>query len=168
MKVRSGPSLSDMTFAGLPFHFIVLHAAVVFAPVTVLVAWVFAVKPRWRYLTRWPTAVLTVITLVSVWLSRLSGHSFLESNPGLAPAVHTHMERGDLLSWLTTLFTVVVAVAVWGLGGPSGLVSGRGARAGLSTALDRGLTVAVVVTAALVLVWVVLTGDAGARAVWER
>jgi hypothetical protein len=157
-----------MEFAGLPFHFIVLHAAVVFAPVAVLVAWAFAGVPRWRYLTRWPTAVLTLSTFVTVWLSRLSGQSYLESNPALAPAVRTHMERGELLSWLTTLFTVVVAVAVWGLGGPSGFASGSGARARRSTALELGLAAAVVVTAALVLVWVVLTGDAGARAVWER
>jgi hypothetical protein len=155
-----------MEIAGLPFHFIVLHAAVVFAPLTVLVAWVFAFVPRWRYLTRWPTAVLTVITLVSVWLSRLSGHSYLESNPGLASRVQTHMDRGDLLSWLTILFAVVVAVAVWGLGGPSGLVSGGGARTSRSAALDKALPVALLVTAALVLVWVVLTGDAGARAAW--
>jgi hypothetical protein len=110
--------------------------------------------------------VLTVITVVSVWLARVSGHSYLDSRPELARLVRTHMQRGDLLSWLTLLFAVVVAVAVWGLGGPSGLVSGRGARTSRSTALDRGLPVALLVTAALVLVWVVLTGDAGARSVW--
>jgi hypothetical protein len=155
-----------MEFAGLPFHFIVLHAAVVFTPVTVLVAWAFALAPRWRYLTRWPTAVLTVTTLMTVWLSRLSGQSYLHANPGLAARIHTHMERGDHLSWLTILFAGVVGVAVWGLGGPSGLASGSGARPGLSGVLEKALTVAVLVTATLVLVWVVLTGDAGARAVW--
>jgi hypothetical protein len=157
-----------MELAGLPFHFIVLHAAVVFAPVTALVAATFALFPQWRYLTRWPTAVLTLITLVAVWLARLSGHSYLQSRPELAPLVRTHMQRGNLLSWLTLLFTVAVALAVWGLGGPSGLKSGRGARVGRSEPLDKALVVAVLVTAALVLVWVVLTGDAGARAVWGR
>ena len=161
-----GPSLSGMEFLGLPFHAIILHAAVVLAPLAVLLAFAFALLPRWRYLTRWPTAVMAVVALVTVWLSRLSGHSLLESRPELAPLVREHQDRGDLLSLLTILFTVVVAVAVWGLGGPSGLASGRGAVAVRSVALERGLTAAVLVTALLVLVWVVLTGDAGARAVW--
>jgi phosphoglycerol transferase MdoB-like AlkP superfamily enzyme len=155
-----------MTFAGLPFHFIVLHAAVVFGPLTAMVAVVFAFRPQWRYLTRWPTAVLTLITFVSVWLSRLSGQSYLSSRPDLAQLVHEHQQRGQLLSLLTTLFAVVVAVAVWGLGGPSGFAGGGGARAARSTSLERGLAVAVAVTALLMLVWVVLTGDAGARAAW--
>ena len=155
-----------MEIAGLPFHALILHAAVVFAPLAVLVAVVFALLPRWRYLTRWPTAVLTLIALVTVWLSRISGHSFVEARPELAPLVAEHQERGDLLSLLTILFAVVVAVAVWGLGGPSGLVSGRGAVASRSKAVELGLGAAVVLTALLVLVWVFLTGDAGARAVW--
>ncbi|HYO39618.1 MAG TPA: hypothetical protein VER39_08175 [Nocardioidaceae bacterium] len=156
-----------MEFAGLPFHFIVLHAAVVFAPLTSMAAVAFAFLPRWRYLTRWPTALLTVTTFVTVWLSRLSGQSYLSDNPGLAELVSVHRERGELLSLLTTLFAVVVAVAIWGLGGPSGFTSGIGAQKSRSAALEKALPFAVAVTAVLVLVWVVLTGDAGARATWE-
>ncbi len=155
-----------MEFAGLPFHFIVLHAAVVFGPLTAMAAIAFAFLPRWRYLTRWPTAVLTLTTFVSVWLSRVSGQSYLSSNPGLADLVRTHQERGELLSWLTTLFAVVMALAVWGLGGPSGFRSGVGAQRSRSAALDKALPVAVGITAVLMLVWVILTGDAGARAAW--
>jgi hypothetical protein len=155
-----------MEFLGLPFHAIVLHAAVVFAPLAAVLAVAFAFVPKWRYLTRWPTAALTLITLVSVWLSRLSGQSLLASRPELAPLVKEHQERGETLSLLTIAFTVVVAVAVWGLGGRSGLASGHGEVATRSVALDLGLRVAVLVTAVLVLVWVFLTGDAGARAVW--
>jgi hypothetical protein len=131
-----------------------------------MVAVAFAFLPQWRYLTRWPTAVLTLSTFVSVWLSRLSGQSYLSANPGLADLVRTHQERGELLSLLTTLFAVVVGVAVWALGGPSGFRSGAGARDGRSAALDRVLPFAVGITAVLMLVWTVLTGDAGARATW--
>ena len=155
-----------MEFAGLPFHFIVLHAAVVFAPLTAMVAVTFALFPRWRYLSRWPTAALTLITLVSVWLSRLSGQAYLDSRPDLAQLVSKHQSLGQTLSLMTTLFAVVVAIAVWGLGGPSGFRSGSGTWASRSPVLDKVLPVAVLVTAALVLVWVVLTGDAGARAAW--
>lgn len=155
-----------MEIAGLPFHALILHAAVVLAPLATMLAILFAVFPKWRYLTRWPTALMAVVALVTVWLSRISGHAFVEARPELGPLVREHQERGDLLSLLTILFTVVVAVAVWRLGGPSGFSSGRGAVASQAVVLERGLVVAVVLTSLVVLVWVFLTGDAGARAVW--
>jgi hypothetical protein len=155
-----------MEIAGLPFHALILHAAVVLAPLAGAFALAFALAPRWRYLTRWPTAALALTALVTVWLSRMSGHSFVQSRPELAPLVREHQERGDLLSIITIFFTLAVLAAVWGLGGPSGLASGRGAVASRSMVVDRGLIVAVLVTAVLMLVWVFLTGDAGARAVW--
>jgi hypothetical protein len=155
-----------METAGLPFHALILHAAVVLAPLAALLAIAYALLPRWRYLTRWPTVVMAVVALVTVWMSRLSGQSLLDSRPELAPLVREHQERGELLSLLTILFTVVVVVAFWGLGGPSGFSSGSGARTMRSAAIDRGLSLAVVGASLLVLVWVFLTGDAGARAVW--
>jgi hypothetical protein len=150
----------------LPFHALILHAAVVLAPLAALLAIAYALLPRWRYLTRWPTVVMAVVALVTVWMSRLSGQSLLDSRPELAPLVREHQERGELLSLLTILFTVVVVVAFWGLGGPSGFSSGSGARTMRPAAIDRGLSLAVVGASLLVLVWVFLTGDAGARAVW--
>ena len=155
-----------MEIAGLPFHALILHAAVVLAPLAALLAIAYALLPRWRYLTRWPTVVMAAVALVTVWMSRLSGQSLLDSRPELAPLVREHQERGQLLSLLTILFTVVVVVAFWGLGGPSGFSSGSGARTMRSAAIDRGLSLAVVGASLLVLVWVFLTGDAGARAVW--
>jgi hypothetical protein len=155
-----------MEIAGLPFHALILHAAVVLAPLAALLAIAYALLPRWRYLTRWPTVVMAVVALVTVWMSRLSGQSLLDSRPELAPLVREHQERGQLLSLLTILFTVVVVVAFWGLGGPSCFSSGSGARTMRSAAIDRGLSLAVVGASLLVLVWVFLTGDAGARAVW--
>ncbi len=155
-----------MEIAGLPFHALILHAAVVLAPLAALLAIAYALLPRWRYLTRWPTVVMAVVALVTVWMSRLSGQSLLDSRPELAPLVREHQDRGQLLSLLTILFTVVVVVAFWGLGGPSGFSSGSGARTMRSAAIDRGLSLAVVGASLLVLVWVFLTGDAGARAVW--
>jgi len=155
-----------MEIAGLPLHALVIHAAVVFTPLAVLSALVFALVPRWRYLTRWPTAVLAVVALGSVWLARLSGQSLVEARPELAQLVETHQSRGTVLSWLVILFFVVVAVAVWSLPGESGFAGGAGARTSRVTALDKVLPAAVVVAALLVLVWVLMTGDAGSRAVW--
>ena len=155
-----------MTFAALPLHPLVVHAAVVFTPLAVLLALGFALRPRWRYLLRWPLAVSTAISLVTVWVSRLSGDSLLDAKPELRQLLHTHEERAELLSLLMIAFTVVVAVVVWGLGGESGLASGAGARETRVAVLDKTVPALLVVAAVLVLVWVVLTGDAGSRAVW--
>jgi hypothetical protein len=157
-----------MDIAGLPLHALVNHAAVVITPLAVLTVLGFAVAPQYRYLTRWPTAVITVISLGCVWIARISGKALVNERPELAPLVRTHQSRANTLSLLMILFAVVVLVGVWGLGGRSGLISGAGDRDTRVGALDRALVGVIVVVALLVLVWVLLTGDAGARAVWGR
>src|SRR4051794_8201922 len=116
-----------MEIDGLPLHALVLHAAVVFTPLAGLFAIVFAALPRWRYLTRWPTAALTLIALGSVWMARISGMA-LASDRGLdqLPAVQKHQTRGMQLSLLMILFTVVVAVAGGGVRGSPGVARRRG------------------------------------------
>lgn len=156
-----------MEIGGLPLHFLVLHAAVVFTPLAALAAGVFAVLPRWRWLTRWPTVVLAVVAFGSVWISRLSGKSFLDSRPELRQLVATHEARGELLSYLVIGFLIVTLVAAWALGGTSALASGKGARESAMAATPEKILAAVLVlTAIATLVQVVLTGDAGTRAVW--
>jgi len=155
-----------MRVAGLPLHFLVVHLAVVFTPLAALFVAAFALLPAWRWLTRWPAAALAVISAVSVYVAKLSGTAYLNTRPELAPIVATHQSRGNLLVWLVLAFLVLTLVGVWALPGASGLVSGRGARESRAPALDRVLPSVLVVAAVVVLVWVVLTGDAGARAVW--
>jgi hypothetical protein len=156
-----------MEIAGMPLHALVIHAAVVFVPLAGLFAILFAVLPKWRYLTRWPTAALTLIALGSVWIARISGMALATDRQlDQLAAVQKHQDRGVQLSLLMILFAVVVAVAVWGLSGPSGFASGRGGQVAPVATLDKVLPVVVVLAALLVLVWVFLTGDAGTRAVW--
>ena len=50
-----------MEIGGLPLHPLVVHGAVVFTPLAALALIVFAILPRYRYLTRWPAAILAVI-----------------------------------------------------------------------------------------------------------
>jgi hypothetical protein len=158
-----------MEIDGLPLHALVLHAAVVFTPLAGMFAIAFAVLPKWRYLTRWPTAALTLIALGSVWMARITGMA-LANDPdrqlGQLPSVQKHQQLGSQLSLLMILFAVVVAVAVWGLSGPSGFASGRGGQVARVATVDKVLPALVVLAALLVLVWVFLTGDAGSRAVW--
>src|ERR671920_385700 len=157
-----------MEIAGLPLHPLVIHAAVAVTPLAVFLAVVFAVRPQWRYLTRWPTGIAAILALGAIWVARLSGNALVDSRPELGQLVETHQDRGNVLSLLIILFTVVVGVAVWGLGGHSGFTSGIGERSTKVAVFDRVVPAVVVVVSLLVLVYLVLTGDAGARDVWGQ
>jgi hypothetical protein len=155
-----------MEIAGLPLHPLVIHAAVAITPLAVFLAVVFAVRPRWRYLTRWPTAVAALLALGAIWAARITGNSLVTSRPELGQLVRTHQSRGNVLSLVIILFAIVVGVAVWGLGGQSGFTSGIGQRSTKVAVFDRVVPAVVVIVSLVVLVYLFLTGDAGARAVW--
>jgi hypothetical protein len=157
-----------VTVAGLPLHPLIVHAAVVFTPLASLLVIGFAVLPNWRWLTRWPSVLVTLVALVSVFLARQSGQSLLSSRPALAQltAVQTHEHRGKILCLLMAGFMVLTLLGAFTLGGQSLLASGRGQQDRRTVVLDRLMPLLLVAGALVVLVWVVLTGEAGARAVW--
>ncbi|MDP3894311.1 DUF2231 domain-containing protein [Nocardioides sp.] len=157
-----------MDIAGLPLHALIVHAAVVFAPLAALAAIVFAVMPRWRWLLRWPVLVLALVATGSVVLAYLSGKDHLDNNPGLIqlPDVVLHQDRAEILLWVTLAFAVLVVAATALLGGPTALASGRGDKARRAPSVETTLGVLVVIASLVVLVYAVLTGDAGARAKW--
>ena len=143
-----------MEINGLPLHPLLVHAAVVFTPLAALVALAYALVTRWRERLRVPMLVLAVVATLAVVAAFLSGKGFLESTPELArkPIVGTHEERAELLLWLTLGFGVVAVASGW-----------LHARTG---PVRIGLRVLLALAATAVLVQVVLTGDAGSRAVW--
>lgn len=157
-----------MEIGGLPLHPLVVHAAVVLTPLAVLAVIVFALWPRHRWLTRWPTVALTVAAAGSVVLARQSGQALLDARPELARLVAEHEDRATVLVPLTLVLLVLVAAGAWSLGGPSSLASGAGARESRVAALERVLPALLVLAALAVLVMVVLTGDSGSRAVWGQ
>jgi hypothetical protein len=163
-----------MEIFGLPAHVLVVHAAVVLTPLAVLAAVAFALLPKWRYLTRWPAAALAVVAGVTVWVSRVTGQDFfggdrfggLAADNPLRKAIHDHEEYGELLSLVVIAFVLLVLVGSAVLGGPSGFVSGRGAKARTAAGVEVAVALAILAAAAVTLVYLVLTGDAGARAAW--
>ncbi len=162
-----------MDIAGLPLHPLVVHAAVVLTPLAAALVVLFAVRARWRWLTRWPAVLATLAAFGSLLVAKVSGAALLRSrdyllqSPVLAARIHTHQSRANQLVLLVLVFTVLTVLGGWSLGGPSPLTSGRGARESRVGVLDRTLPAVLVLAALVVLVWVVLTGDAGARAVWS-
>lgn len=156
-----------MEVGGLPLHPLVVHAAVTLIPLSAALAIVFAVFPRWRWLLRWPTLLAALGAVVVAWLARLSGHAlFDELNPQLQERVGTHLERGDLLSWLVIPFAILVLVACWSLAGETALASGSGRRDSQLPGLEGVLPAVLVLASLAIIVLTILTGDAGSRAVW--
>jgi len=147
-----------MEINGLPLHVLALHAAVILGPLSALVAIAYAVLPSWRDRLRWVTLVAVLIGVGAIWVTYLSGESFFESSRfdnvrGEAlDKIEKHEEYAETLRLMASAFGLVTIVATW-------LHDRAGGVRMLLSAL-------VVVTAALTLVWTILTGDAGAQAVW--
>lgn len=146
-----------MEINGLPLHPLVVHAAVVFGPLGALGALAYVGLPSWRDRLRWPMLALALAAGLAIVAAYLTGRNFISSRPELAqlPHVATHRHRARLLLWATLAFSVVAAaVAGWLHPRPGALRTVAGLLLGVS--------------ALTVLVLVVLTGDAGARAVWGQ
>jgi hypothetical protein len=153
-------------FFGLPLHPLAVHLTVVLVPVTSVTAVVFAVVKGWRWLLRWPLGVMVVGAVASTGVSLLAGKALLDARPELAQLVAEHEDAGERLLVFTAVFTVVALVAAVTLGGPSPLISGRGAVTGVSRPVEMAVAALLVVVALACLYQTVVTGDLGSRAVW--
>lgn len=155
-----------MEFRGVPLHPLIIHAVVVLVPLAALSALLFEV-PKWRWLARWPAVVLAVVGALSVQLAVMSGRN-LEKDRGLAsPILQTHEKWGERLQIAVWIFAAIMVVAFWALPYVT-RVSGAPNRESRVAALEVPLAVVLALAAIAVLVLVVLTGDAGARAVWKQ
>jgi hypothetical protein len=153
-----------MDFHGIPLHPLVVHAAVVFTPLAALSALGFAVVARWRSYLRWPTAALVVIAAVVDYTAKVTGQNLF--NKLQAQGFHNkwltlHQHRANILVWIVLALAVVGLLAT--LTVPAGAAA---ARVSTQPVVVLALRVAVVGLAVAALVYVYLTGDAGARSLW--
>ena len=147
-------------FNGLPLHPLVVHAAVVLGPLAALAALAYVALPRYRDWLRWVALVSVLLATAAIWAAYLTGNNFFshgnfdQFSQEIQDRIHTHQSYARTLRWITTGFAVVTVLAAsqHNRTGPARIV----------------LNVLVVVGAVLTLVWVALTGDAGARAVWGK
>ncbi|WDZ86680.1 DUF2231 domain-containing protein [Micromonospora cathayae] len=150
---------------GLPGHVLIVHAVVVFVPLLALLAVAYGVLPRWRGRLGWAVATLAVVTPVLAWVATESGEAFEEVlrekgyPPEILSQVETHAEYGELLQWATLALAVAALLLLLA-------TSGHPRTRALPSWLPVPLTVLVVVFAVFALVYVYLTGESGARAVW--
>jgi uncharacterized membrane protein len=149
-----------MNIAGLPAHVLIIHAAVVFGPLAALSALAYVGLPRYRDLLRWPTLVLAVIAVGAIWAAVITGQSFFASErfagfSGEAREnIETHEAYAKTLRWIASVFGIVTVAATYSYHSRPGTAR---------TVLGALVALSAVGT----LVWVILTGDAGSRAVWS-
>jgi hypothetical protein len=150
------------TFFGLPLHPLVIHAAVVFIPLLIIGAVVYALLPRWRARTDWAVVLLAVIAPLSALLAKLSGDAFRarlarlhEGSPQLLDRIDEHRHFGTVTLYVTIALGVVTLVAA--------LVPRVWEKA--TTAIP--LVVVIVVLAIATGYYVFRTGDTAAHIVWQ-
>lgn len=158
-----------MDINGIPLHPLVVHAVVVFVPLAAVSGILFALVPRWRWLLRWPTLVLALASVVLLRVAVMTGTSLNNQRKftgPLAARIATHQTWGHRLEWAVWVFAVVAVFAFWVLPHVTPL-AGRRDRVSPRPSLVMLATVLLPLTAVVVLVLTVITGDAGARAVWK-
>jgi len=153
-----------MEFHGIPLHPLVVHAAVVFTPLAAVSALGFVLLERWREYLRWPTAVLVVVAAATDYTARVTGRNLF--NKLTAQGLHNkwltlHQQRANVLVWLVLALALLALLATLVVPTRAGA-----ARLALSPALVLGVRAVVVGLAVASLVYVYLTGDAGARSLW--
>jgi uncharacterized membrane protein len=146
--------------AGLPMHPLVVHAAVVFVPLLVLVSLGYALVPTLRPRLAWLAVTLAVIAPVAAAVATLSGDGFAQRR-GLpvegALLDHRNVAYGTL--WMTLLLAAVTLALVW--------TRGRGPSAPAPRWLTVVLSAVLVVAAIGATVTVVIAGHSGSQMVWE-
>ena len=153
-----------MEFRGIPLHPLVIHAVVVFVPLAALAAIAMSV-PKWRWLARWPALLLTLGATAAAYVATLSGDQLQEDRQLDSPQVHTHEEWGERLMFAMWIFAAIVVIAFVVLPHVTRITGAKDREARVA-ALEKPLMVLVPLAAVTVLVLVVITGDAGAKAVW--
>jgi uncharacterized membrane protein len=149
------------TVFGLPAHPLLIHAAVVFVPLLILAAVVYAFVPRLRSRVAWAVALLAVVGPLSALAAKLSGDAFrarivrkhLGSPEGLSK-IDVHRHFGTMTVWWATALGVVTLLLL--------LVPALRQRA-----LGIGSAVVVLALSVVAGYYVYRTGDTGAHIVWS-
>ncbi len=150
------------SFHGLPVHALVLHVAVVLAPLSAVLGLAFLV-PKWRRILGWPLVAVAAVSVVTLFVAKESGQDLraalgtqLTSPGNLSGAlVAQHQMYANRLVLAGAVLFVLSLVAV--------LLRRRTDVAAVGWA--AGAVVAVGAIAVMVLTY--QTGEAGAKAVWN-
>jgi uncharacterized membrane protein len=145
-------------FSGLPLHPLLVHAAVVFVPLLVVVSLAYALVPKWRSKVGWAAVGLAVIAPLAAIVTRQSGNALADRLYGgtVEGDLADHQSYGTMTMWVSIALGVLTLVLVW--------VRRSATAPGW---LNIVLTVLVVLAAIAAAVYVFLAGDLGSRIHWE-
>ena len=159
---------------GLPAHALIVHVAVVFIPLAVVAAIVYALVPSTRRHVWWIVGALGVIAPLAGWAARLSGNEYRNywishgASGAFLDKINTHMSYGNSTSLLATgLGAVMLVMVFWAIPWPRGSATSTGSAAAAPARPQVLVLLTIVVMVALALVtayYVFKTGDTGARA----
>jgi hypothetical protein len=145
------------TFMGLPLHPLVIHAAVVFVPLLILVAFGYALVPGLRARLGWVGVVLAVLAPLSAFGAKLTGDAFRARLARIQPrAPFDKIDAHRALGTATLYWTIGLALLVLALV----LVRRRPGWLGVV------LVVAVLGVGLVTGYYVYRTGDSAAHIVW--
>lgn len=157
-----------MEVFGLPLHPLVVHAAVVFVPLTMIGAVVISFWRAGRARYGSLVLILSLVTAAVVLTAKLSGDALRRSLPAVPPIVSSHDSYGSALVWPVGAVVIGIALLL-----AADWMSGRSATAPDPREVTKragwfriaGIAI-IIVSAATGLTLVLLAGHSGATAVW--
>lgn len=136
-----------MELRGIPLHALVVHAAVVFPPLAALGAGAYSCLDRFRARLRLPVLLAALAAASMVWAAWFTGIDLPpDASEALKDQIARHKRYAGVLLWLVSGFALATLVE-W-------------------ERPNRATRILTAVLGAGTLVATVLTGHAGAHAVW--
>ncbi len=156
------------TVFGLPTHPLIVHAVVIFVPLTALAAVALTAVPRWRTRFGVLAALAALTSIGSVYVAQEAGERLEDRvlRPEDAPfeLVLEHTELGEQL----LPYMLVLSIALLALIGLAVWAKRRGAaRPSWVNIAGWGIGAVSIVGAVLSIIYVIRIGHSGTEAVWS-
>jgi hypothetical protein len=144
-----------MDILGVPLHTVLAYSAAGLGPIGCLTALWYSVRPERRHVWRFPMLITATLAAAAILGAFVTGDQLLTDRPNLAAdaQVIDHQEYAERLVLPTIGFWVVATLTGW-----------LNPRTGI---LRLALPLLLSGFAIVVLVLVVLSGDADARSIWD-
>ena len=144
------------SIGGLPAHILLVHVVVIILPLTAAAAILGSIWPRAQRKFTFLTPLGALVGLISVPLTVAAGQSLVQALGGTTPALARHITLASRVLPLSIALFLVTA-------GQWAYLRFLRPRRWVTVAIAA----LVIVVAAATTAQVVLTGDAGSRAVWQ-
>lgn len=155
------------TLLGLPAHPLLVHAAVVFAPLLVALVIAYSLVPVVRKWVAWAVIGLAVAAPLALWAAKLSGDAFLQrqirvgAGPEFVQQLKQHQDFGELAAYAGTALGVLSLLLVYAC-----TAAGRKPATTGSRVVTYGTILLSLAAAAVTGYYVYQTGHTGATNVW--